>query len=110
MELLGKLGIDWRLLIAQIINFLLLLVILYRLLYKPVIALLDQRSAKIEKSLQAAQQIEANLKQTESERAQKILAAKKEAAVEVAQITDFRAFRKNKGASVSEEEDDDFTS
>lgn len=35
---------------------------------------------------------------------------KKEAAAEVAQITDFRAFRKSKGASVSEEEDDDFTS
>ncbi|MBT9548295.1 MAG: hypothetical protein IV090_23085 [Candidatus Sericytochromatia bacterium] len=37
-------------------------------------------------------------------------AAKKEAAVEVAQITDFRAFRKSKGASVSEEDDDDFPS
>ena len=91
MELLGKLGIDWRLLIAQIINFLLLLVILYRLLYKPVIALLDQRSAKIEKSLQAAQQIEANLKQTESERAQKILAAKKEAAVIINQAKEAAA-------------------
>jgi hypothetical protein len=33
---------------------------------------------------------------------------KKEAAAEVAQITDFRAFRKSKGASV--DEDDDFTS
>jgi hypothetical protein len=36
-------------------------------------------------------------------------AAKKEAQAEVAQITDFRAFRKNKGAN-PEEEDDDFTS
>ncbi|PIQ28643.1 hypothetical protein COW36_12275 [bacterium (Candidatus Blackallbacteria) CG17_big_fil_post_rev_8_21_14_2_50_48_46] len=37
-------------------------------------------------------------------------AAKKEAQSEVAQITDFRAFRKSKGSSAKDEEDDDFTS
>ena len=36
-ELLSKLGIDWRLLIAQLINFLILLFVLRRFAYKPIL-------------------------------------------------------------------------
>lgn len=48
MELLGKLGIEWPLLLAQAVNFLLLVFILNKFLYKPIIKMLDERKAKAE--------------------------------------------------------------
>jgi F-type H+-transporting ATPase subunit b len=49
MEILGKLGIDYKILIAQIINFLVLLWILQYFLYKPLIKGLKARAGKIRK-------------------------------------------------------------
>ncbi len=51
MEFLGALGIDWKLLIAQIVNFGLLLWLLTKFLYKPII----KRIEKDEKELEQAQ-------------------------------------------------------
>ncbi|MBI3685123.1 hypothetical protein HY250_01845 [Candidatus Azambacteria bacterium] len=42
MELFQKFGIDWRLLVMQIINFAILLFILKRYLYKPVMDMLER--------------------------------------------------------------------
>lgn len=50
MELLDKLGIDWRLLIAQIINFSVLLFILYKFLYNPVLDMLEKRRKQIDEN------------------------------------------------------------
>ena len=77
-ELISKLGIDWRLLIAQIVNFLILLGILYKFLYKPVLAMLEKRTATIEKSLEDAKKIEENLKAAEAARDAKIMEAREE--------------------------------
>ena len=63
MELLTKLGIDWRLLIAQLVNFTILLAVLYRFLYKPVLKLLHDRSQKIEQGLKNAEAVEVRLKE-----------------------------------------------
>ena len=75
-ELISKLGIDWRLLVAQIVNFLILLAILYKFLYKPVLAMFDKRTATIEKSLEDARKIEENLKAAEAARDAKIMEAR----------------------------------
>lgn len=56
--LLEKLGIDWRLFIAQVINFLVLFFVLKRFLYKPVLGMLERRRETIEKSLEDAKKIE----------------------------------------------------
>jgi len=53
-ELISKLGIDWKLLIAQIINFLVLLFVLYKFAYGPILAMLEKRQKKIEKGLKDA--------------------------------------------------------
>lgn len=58
MELFTKLGIDWQLLIAQLINFGLLIVALSYLVYRPIIRLLDDRRERIRKSMEEAKQIE----------------------------------------------------
>jgi len=68
-ELLTKLGIDWKLLIAQIVNFLVLLFVLYKFAYGPILAMLEKRQKKIEKGLKDAD--EAHKKLAESEEKQK---------------------------------------
>ncbi len=47
MELLGKLGIDIKLLVAQIVNFGLLLIVLDKLLYKPLIKKIEEDEEKM---------------------------------------------------------------
>lgn len=54
-ELLTKLGIDWKLLIAQVVNFLILLFVLYKFAYGPILAMLEKRSEKIERGLADAE-------------------------------------------------------
>lgn len=79
MELLQKLGIDWRLLAAQLINFLILVFIMYKFLYKPVINLLDSRKEKIEKGLRDAEKLGEELEKTKELRDREIKKAKQEA-------------------------------
>jgi F-type H+-transporting ATPase subunit b len=56
-----SLGIDLRLMIAQIINFAVLLFILNKVLYKPLTKLLNERSKKIDESLKNSEKIEERL-------------------------------------------------
>lgn len=67
-ELLEKLGIDWRLLIAQIVNFAILFVILRKFLYRPVLAMLAERGERIAKGLADAEQSSERLRGVELER------------------------------------------
>jgi F-type H+-transporting ATPase subunit b len=78
-ELIKIFHIDWRLLIAQLINFGIVLWVLYRFALKPLFKVMDKRSKEIEKSLEDAKKIETNLMMTEEEREKKIQTAKKEA-------------------------------
>lgn len=78
-ELIEKLGINPLLLIAQIVNFLILLFVLKRFLYKPIITLLDKRTDKIATSLKKAEEIERSVLRTEEAFEKKIVQAGKEA-------------------------------
>lgn len=80
MELLQQLGIDWRLFVAQIINFLALLFVLYLFLYKPVLGLLERRRETIEKSLADAKKIEELVAKAEAATDAKMREVRKEAA------------------------------
>lgn len=79
MELLTKLGIDWKLLLAQAVNFLIVLGVLYRFLYKPLLKFLDDRKNRIESSLIEAKRIEAELKDLETKRAESEREARRQA-------------------------------
>jgi|SRR3989344_5943199 len=61
MEVFSSLGIDWKLLFAQLFNFLLLLGLLYKFLYNPVVKLLESREEKVRGSLNKALEIDARL-------------------------------------------------
>jgi F-type H+-transporting ATPase subunit b len=78
-EIFTKLGIDYKLIIAQAVNFILLLVVLQRLAYKPVLKMLNDRTEKIDKSLKQAQKIGEELKNTEETKIVEIKKAKEEA-------------------------------
>ena len=77
MEFLKDFGIQPTLLVAQIVNFLLILFLLKKFFYKPIIKLLDDRKKKIEESLKNAELIEERLKQTEEKSAQIIEEARR---------------------------------
>lgn len=52
------LGINWKLLIGQIVNFVILLFLLKRFAYKPFLAVLEQRKKRIEEGIKKADEIE----------------------------------------------------
>ena len=78
MEIFNQLGIDWKLLIAQIINFLVLLFLLNKFLYKPIIKALAERTKKIDTSLKQAQEIEQSLAQTKAKEEEILAQARSE--------------------------------
>ena len=81
LEIFENLGLNYKLIIAQAVNFGLLLLILQRLAYKPLLKMLKDRSDKIEKSLKQAKKIEEELKNTEETKLVEIKKAKQEAGI-----------------------------
>lgn len=67
-------------LIVQMINFLVLLIILHRLLYKPLLAKMDERTVAIKQSLDAAQAARAEAARAHEENEARLRAAHAEAA------------------------------
>lgn len=68
-QIITVFGVNWKLLLIQGVNFGLLLAILYKFLYKPVLRMVDIRKAKIENAIRDAEKGEALLGQAEAERA-----------------------------------------
>lgn len=79
MEILNQFGIQPVLLAAQIVNFLIILLVLKRFFYKPIVKMLDDRKKRIEESLQNADQIEEKLQKTEEKTAEILEKARSQA-------------------------------
>jgi len=54
--LLGTLGIDYKLFLAQLVNFGVVLFVIWKFVYGPLMKVLDERSAKIEQGLKDAEE------------------------------------------------------
>ncbi|KKR81217.1 MAG: ATP synthase subunit b [Candidatus Daviesbacteria bacterium GW2011_GWA1_41_61] len=87
MEILNEFGVKPVLLIAQVVNFLLLLFILKRFLYKPILKALEQRKQKIVQSLKNAEEIEKRLEAVSKEREEALRKASKEAETIIGEAT-----------------------
>ena len=72
------LGISLPMLLAQIVNFLILLGLLYLVAYKPIMRMLDERSRKIKESMEQTEFIKEQAAQAEEEFEKRIEAAAKE--------------------------------
>ena len=93
MEILKQFGINPVLLAAQVVNFLILLFILKKFLYKPILKVLEERRKKIEVSLKNAEAIEKRLLEANQEyekilnealeESRKILNQSKEAGIQI---------------------------
>ncbi len=79
------LGLNLPKLIYQIINFLMLMIILYALLYKRILAMLAERQQRIEQSLKDAEQVKLQLANAKRDYDAEIAKARQEAASIVAQ-------------------------
>lgn len=89
MEVFAKLGIDWRLLVAQLINFAILFWVLRKFLYKPILDVLEKRKVAIEKGFEDAKSAEHALSRAEKDASALVQKAKQEASsiIEQAQKT-----------------------
>lgn len=78
-EVFGRLGINGTLLVAQIVNFLLLMVLLRMFLYQPILNMLAQRRERIAQSMKETERVSASAHEAEQEKAKVLEAARREA-------------------------------
>jgi len=84
---LEALGINLGYLISQIVNFTLLAVLLYFVAYKPILRMLDERSARIKQGLEDAERASRRAAEMEQEFDQRLAEARKEGQEIIAQAT-----------------------
>jgi len=83
-ELAGSFGVEWKLLTAQIVNFVLVIFLLHRFAFKPVLNTLGERQKKIADGLRYTEEMKLKLAEAKNEKAQTL----KHAAVEAKKIID----------------------
>lgn len=87
MEAAEALGINVPGLVAQIINFSLLMVLLTALMYKPVLKMLDERATRIRESLEKAEEVKREAERTEQQFQARIQESRQEGQAILAQAT-----------------------
>jgi F-type H+-transporting ATPase subunit b len=98
------LGLHLPQLIAQIVGFLVLLFILSKLLYKPLLKVIDERSAKIKESLEAAESAKEQAAASQEQMQDDIKKAREEGQQMIAQARDVAArFRDEEMAKARDE-------
>ncbi len=80
MKIFSAFGLDIKILIAQLINFAILLFILWKFAYKPMFKILDDRKKKIETGIENAAKAEEKLREIGEEEKKILVEAKRGAA------------------------------
>lgn len=80
------LGLDFKLLIIQVANFLVLLFILKKWVYKPFLKFLDQRAEKIQESLKASEKMRRERREFETKKNEELLQLKERSQTVLAEI------------------------
>lgn len=75
--------IDWKLFIAQAVNFAVVFLALYFLILKPLLKTMKERTEKIEKGLRDSEQFEKDLKELEEKRGHILSEAQRKADLEM---------------------------
>lgn len=78
-SVLGALGVDWKLFVAQLINFGVVLFVMWKFVYMPLLKAIDSRNAKLEKGLKDAEAAAASKTGAEKASVEAIVAARREA-------------------------------
>ncbi len=91
MNFLSDFGVQPILLAAQIVNFLILLYLLKRFLYKPILKVLEERKKAIAQSLKNTDEIERRLNELAEEEEKRLLKSAAESAKIIKQAQDAAA-------------------
>lgn len=111
--LLEQLGINWKLFLSQAVNFGILLLVLTFFVYKPVIKIIKERSAKIKEGLEKAEEADVRLKEVDIIGKERIRQAEAESMVIVkntekkAKILEQELQRKNEEKQVQAQKEAD---
>jgi F-type H+-transporting ATPase subunit b len=79
-DILASLGIDWTLLLMQLVAFLILVWVLGKFVYPVFLRIIDERQEKLDEAGKAAEQAEKKAEQAESKITDSLKQARKEAA------------------------------
>ncbi|MBI2411133.1 MAG: F0F1 ATP synthase subunit B [Candidatus Kerfeldbacteria bacterium] len=79
MELIKAFGLDYKLLLANLINFVILFFILKKILYTPLLNFINDRTKKIEEGVRNAQEAQHVLKVAQQKHEHTLIDARKEA-------------------------------
>ena len=91
-----NLGLDWKVLVAQIVNFGLLLILLKKYLYQPLVKAIDDRNKKISGALDDSKKIEEKLKNIESKEVELLNLARQKAKKERDEMVEIALKEKEK--------------
>lgn len=78
-ELIKTFHIDYKILIAQVVNFTIVLFVLYKFAYGPLLKAMNDRTKRIEKGLKDAEEVGKKLQETEDREKEVLTNAKREA-------------------------------
>lgn len=101
---IGVFGLNGKIFLAQLINFAVVVLILWRWAFRPIVRLLDERQKKIEKSVNDAQEIEKRLQNVELERQETLRQAKEEAQKHLTEVKAIAEEKKNELIEKTKEE------
>ncbi len=87
-QLFSQLGIDWRLLLSQAVNFFIVLIVLRLVAYRPLVQLLHERRARIEEGLTKAEEADRRLAESTKVGHEKIKEAEAQAIALLKQTED----------------------
>ncbi|MBP6925575.1 MAG: ATP synthase F0 subunit B, partial [Candidatus Pacebacteria bacterium] len=77
--ILGKIGFDWQVAFANLVNFLIIFFILKHLAFKPLQKVIEKRRAEIQTGLDNAERAKTSLLNAEQEKEVIVMAARQEA-------------------------------
>ncbi len=81
---IGLFGLNWKLFLAQLVNFAIVLFVLWKWVFKPVVAGMDARTKKIEDSLNTADKVNKEREEFDQWKAKEMVSARHEATAIIA--------------------------
>ena len=104
MNFLGSLGIDLKLLIAQIVNFVLLLALLIKFLYKPIIARIESDEKELKQAQLQKETLEKQKIINQKKQRQELGLAKKQAREVIAEAENVAKEIRNRAKQEAKQE------
>jgi F-type H+-transporting ATPase subunit b len=104
MQVLETLGINLTGFLWHTVNFLLLLFLLSKILYKPVVKILDERAGRVRESMERAEQIRIQSEQDEKERLAQMDEARRQVQAMLTQATTMAEQVKAEARQAAQEE------